>query len=93
MKRILSLFLLALSAACLHATVLYQVTTNYINGPIAGQGNWYISSKNPTNDIGVTNNVIYIASTNWDSIAAPTNGFYSDANGPIVYASFSIKVT
>ena len=93
MKRILSLILLALSAASLHAAVLYKVSTNYIDGPIAGQGNWYIYSKNPTNDIGVTNNVIYISSTNWDSIATPTNGFYADTNGSIVYASFSIKVS
>src|ERR1700728_4504705 len=95
MKKILSLLLLALSAASLQATVLLQDSTNYpyINGPIAGQGRWYVyDPSTPTNDTLVSNNVIYLKSTNFDSVATPTNGFYTPTNGTIVYASFTINV-
>ena len=97
MKKIASLLLLALSAASLHATVLLQDSRNYpyTNGPIAGQGQWYVydtSAATPAYDTVVSNNVIYMTSTNKDSVATPTNGFYAAANGPIVWASFTIKV-
>ena len=88
--------MLALSAASLRATVLLQDSLNYpyTNGPIAGQGQWYVYSPGtPANDILVSNNVIYIASTNKDSIATPVKGFYNPANGSIVYASFTLRVS
>ena len=34
-----------------------------------------------------------IATANKDSVATPTNGFYSGTNGTITWASFTIKVT
>ena len=95
MKKIQSLLLLALSAASLQATVLLKDSVNYpyINGPIAGQGQWYVyEPATPADDILVSNNVIYIMSTNTDSIATPVNGFYTPANGTIVYASFALNV-
>jgi len=90
------LFCVSLVATTARAGVLLQDSLNYPynNGPLAGQGKWYVySAGTPANDIGVTNNIIYIASTNKDSIATPTNGFYNPLNGTIVYASFSIKVS
>src|SRR5579883_234291 len=96
MKKIMSLLLVVLSAAAAQATVLLQDSLNYPynNGPIAGQGQWYVySSAPPADDILVSNNVIYIASTNKDSIATPVNGFYSGTNGSIVWASFTINVS
>src|SRR5271170_5784605 len=96
MKKIVALFLLALSAASLPAGVLLQDSLNYpyVNGPIAGQGQWYVYSQGtPADDILVSNNVIYIASTNKDSIATPVNGFYNATNGSIVWASFNINVS
>jgi len=96
MKKILSLLLLAISAASLQATVLLKDSVNYpyTNGPIAGQGQWYVySAGTPVYDTIVSNDVIYMTSTNKDSVATPTNGFYSPANGSIVYASFTLIVT
>jgi hypothetical protein len=96
MKKIVLLLLLALSAASLQASVLLQDSLNYpyTNGPIAGQGQWYVySAGTPADDTLVSNNVIYIASTNKDSIATPVKGFYNPANGSIVYASFTLKVS
>jgi hypothetical protein len=95
MKKILALLLLALSVAPLHATVLLKDSLNYpyTNGPIAGQGQWYVySSGTPAYDTLVSNNVIYLVSTNKDSVATPTNGFYAATNGSIVWASFSLNV-
>jgi hypothetical protein len=95
MKKILSLLLLAVSAASLHATVLLRDSTNYpyINGPIAGQGQWYVySSGTASNDTIVSNNVIYLKSSGYDSVATPTNGFYTATNGTIVYAAFTLNV-
>jgi hypothetical protein len=95
MKKILSLLLLALSAASLQAAVLFQDSTNYpyVNGPIAGQGQWYVySSGTASNDTIVSNNVIYLTSSGHDSVATPTNGFYHATNGNITYASFTFTV-
>ena len=96
MKKILSLFMLALSAASLHATVLLRDFANYpyTNGLIAGQGQWYVySPATPSYDTFVTNNVIYLTTTGKDSVATPTNGFYAATNGSIVYASFTLNVS
>ena len=95
MKKILALLLLTISVAPLHATVLLKDSLNYpyTNGPIAGQGQWYVySSGTPAYDTLVSNDVIYLTSTNKDSVATPTNGFYTPTNGSIVWASFSINV-
>lgn len=95
MKKNLSLLMLALSAASLHATVLLQDSKNYpyTNGPIAGQGKWYVyDSQTPAYDTFVTNNVIYLTTTGKDTIATPTNGFYTATNGTIVWASFNLTV-
>ena len=95
-KLLILLFCAGLAAMTARASVLLQDSLNYPykNGPIAGQGQWYVySSGTPANDIGVTNNVIYISTTNKDYIATPTNGFYNPNNGQIVYASFSIIVS
>ena len=96
MKKLLSLFLIAVSAASLQAAVLLQDSLNYpyVNGPIAGQGQWYVYSPGtPADDILVSNNVINIVSTNKDSIATPVNGFYAATNGTVVWASFILNVT
>src|SRR5580658_9829017 len=95
MKKILALLLLTFSAASLQATVLLNDSLNYpyTNGPIAGQGQWYVYSPGtPANDTLVSNNVIYMTATNKDSIATPTNGFYTATNGSIVWASFTLNV-
>ena len=95
MKKILALLLLTLSAASLQAAVLMKDSLNYpyTNGPIAGQGQWYVySAGTPAKDTLVSNNVIYMTSTNKDSIATPTNGFYNATNGSIVWASFTLNV-
>ena len=95
MKRILSVLALTLAAAPLRAAVLYDSSNySYTNGPIAGQGSWYVySPPTPANDTVVTNNVIYMTSTNTDSIAAPVIGFYAATNGTMVYASFTLNVS
>ncbi len=97
MKKILLLLMLVLSAASVRASVLLMDSTNYpyTNGPIAGQGQWYVySPASATNcDILVSNDVIYFSTTNNDSVATPTNGFYNATNGSIVWASFSLNVS
>jgi hypothetical protein len=92
----MALLCFAVSAASLHATVLVKDSLNYpyTNGPIAGQGQWYVySSGTHAYDTIVSNNVIYLNTTNKDDVATPTNGFYSPANGTIVYASFTLNVS
>ncbi len=86
--------MVAVSAASLPAAVLYDSANySYTNGPLAGQGEWYVySAGTPADDTMVTNGVIYLASTNADSVAAPVGGFYSANNGSIVWASFTLKV-
>jgi len=95
MKKILFWLLPVLSAASLQATTLLQDSLNYpyTNGPIAGQGQWYVYSSPTNDDILVSNNVIYFNSTNKDSVATPVNGFYTATNGSIVWASFTINVS
>jgi hypothetical protein len=96
MKKILSTLLLALPLASLQASVLLQDSTNYpyANGPIASQGQWYIySGSTAADDITVSNNTIYLDTTNKDSVATPTNGFYTGTNGTIVWASFTLNVS
>ncbi len=95
MKKILLLLMIALSAASMRASVLLMDSTNYpyANGPIAGQGQWYVySSGTPADDIMVSNNVIYLSATNKDYIATPKNGFYTSTNGTIAWASFALNV-
>src|SRR5262249_31904632 len=54
---------------------------------------WYVNyPPTPADDIQVSNNVIYLTTTNQDSIATPVNGFYTVTNGSIVYSSFTINV-
>jgi len=97
MKKILSLVLLtAFATLSSHAFVLLQDSLNYpyTNGCIEGQGQWYAySPKTPVLDAGVTNNVLYMSVSNQDSVATPTNGFYTSTNGSIVYASFTLNVS
>ena len=95
-KLFLALCAVAMTALPSQATVLLRDSSNYpyTNGPIAGQGQWYVySPATPANDVLVSNNVIYMTATNKDTIAAPTNGYYNPANGTIVYASFTINVS
>src|SRR5271169_727891 len=69
-----------LMAASLHAKVLFEDSTNYpyANGCIEGQGQWYcFSPSTPVLDALVTNNVLLLNNTNQDSVATPTNGFYT----------------
>ena len=95
-KLFLALCAAALATISAQATVLLRDSTNYpyTNGPIAGQGQWYVySPATPANDVLVSSNVIYMTTTNKDTIATPTNGYYSADNGTIVYASFTINVS
>ena len=97
MKKLLSfLMLTALAVGSLQAQVLLRHSTNYpyANGPIAGQGQWYVYSST-NNDIVVSNNWIYLSTTNKASVATPTNGFPAAniANYNVVYASFSLNVS
>lgn len=96
MKKITALlFLSILVALSSRAGVLFQDSTNYPynNGCIEGQGQWYcFSPKTPYQDAFVTNNVLYLVSTNHDYVAAPTNGFPSNP-GTMTWASFTINVS
>ena len=97
MKKILLSLLLSISAALSsHAYILFQDSTNYpyTNGCIEGQGQWYCySPSTPAGDADVTNNVLYLNTTNKDSVATPTNGFYAATNGTLTVASFTINVS
>ena len=75
--------------------MLFQDSTNYpySNGCIEGQGQWYcFYPKTPYQDALVTNDVLYLVSTNHDDVAAPTNGFPT-GHGTITWASFTINVS
>lgn len=96
--KIISTFLFAsvLTALSLQADVLFQDSLNYpyTNGCIEGQGQWYcFSPKTPYLDALVTNNVLYLVSTNHDDVATPTNGFSVVNPGTITWASFTINVS
>jgi hypothetical protein len=95
-KLLLSLLLTASAAISSHAYILLQDSLNYpyTNGCIEGQGQWYCYSPNtPVRDADVTNNVLYLNSTNKDSVATPTNSFFASTNGSITFCSFTLNVS
>jgi hypothetical protein len=97
MKKIAALLFISLLAALSsRADVLFQDSTNYpySNGCIEGQGQWYcFYPSTPYRDAMVTNNVLFLNTTNHDEVAAPTNGFSVSNPGTITYASFAINVS
>ncbi len=97
LKKLLTLLCcLSLAAATAQAGVLLQDSLNYpyTNGCIEGQGQWYCyTPATPNLDAFVTNNVLYLSTSNKDSVATPTNGFYNVTNGTITFASFTFNAS
>lgn len=95
MKKIAALLFISLLAALSsRADVLFQDSTNYpyTDGCIEGQGQWYCFYPTiPYLDAMVTNNVLFLNSTNHDEVGAPTNGWVNP--GEYNYASFTINVS
>jgi hypothetical protein len=95
------LCLSALTALTARAdALLFQDSTNYpayTNGCIEGQGQWYCySPATPYLDALITNNVLYLSTSNHDSVAAP--GTKGGTNGWAIpnqytYASFTVNVS
>jgi hypothetical protein len=88
------LFFLILTTLSLRATVLFQDSTNYpyTNGGIEGQGQWYcFYPTTPNLDAFVTNNILFLNSSNHDEVAAPTNGWVNATE--FNFASFTINVS
>lgn len=95
-KIILPLIVTLIMSCTARAGFLFEDYTNYPynNGPIEGQGPWFTTTTDPRDDIMVTNNVILLNATNYDTLEAPTNGwpipqYYDD----YTYASFRLMVT
>lgn len=96
MKKILVALLCVLfGVSGVKATVLLKDSLNYpyTNGCIEGQGQWFCySPASPYLDALVTNNVLILNTANHDSVATPTNGFYTAANGTVTWATFTLNV-
>lgn len=95
MKTISTVLLLSvLTALSAKADLLLQDSTNYpyTDGCIEGQGQWYCDyPSKPSLDALVTNNVLFLNTTNHDEVATPTNGWIN--NGDMTFASFTINVS
>jgi hypothetical protein len=96
MKKITALLIYSLfTAISMRADVLFQDSTNYpyTNGCIEGQGQWYCYyPANTTNfDAFVTNDVLYLNTSNYDEVATPTNGWVNSTE--YNFASFTINVS
>src|ERR1700676_2831181 len=91
------LTLLALAAMSMRADILLQDSTNYpyVNGPISGQGQWYIYSPataaDQSNDVMVINDNLILSTNENDSVAAPTNGWLNSSE--FNFVSFQINVS
>jgi hypothetical protein len=91
------LTLLALAAMSSRADILFQDSTNYpyVNGPINGQGQWYIYSPataaNQSNDVMVVNDNLILSTNENDSVATPTNGWLNETEYNFV--GFQINVS
>src|ERR1700722_17782142 len=96
MKKIAAIILCSFFAFVLsQAALFFEDSTNYpyTNGCIEGQGQRYCYyPANTTNlDATVTNNVLFLSSSNHDEVATPTNGWVNPTE--FTYASFSINVS
>ena len=94
LKRILPLFCILVTSLAARADILFDDASNYpyANGLIETQGQWYVySPAKPHQDAFVTNNVLLLNSTNYDSVATPTNGFPNSTE--FNYVSFRLNVT
>ena len=95
MKKIaVFVFFALLTTLCGRAELLFSDPLNYPNGLIETDGTWYAYSPIvPHLDAFVTNDLLILNQTNYDAVAAPTNGFVNNTGGTIVYGSFTINVS
>ena len=94
LKRILPLFCILVTSLAARADILFDDASNYpyANGLIETQAQWYVySPAKPHQDAFVTNNVLLLNSTNYDSVATPTNGFLNSTE--FNFVSFRLNVT
>jgi hypothetical protein len=97
MNKTIARILLAVFAVTMpllaHATLLFSDSLNYANGLIETDGLWYCySPTTPDYDAFVTNDLLILNGSHYDSVAAPTNGI-SNPVADVVYASFTINVS
>ena len=84
-------FFAALSA---RAVVLFQDALNYPNGCIETDGLWFASAPAvPHLDAFIADDLLILNSTNYDTVAAPSNNFTNTPGNTIVFASFTINVS
>jgi hypothetical protein len=94
MKKLAAIILCSfLAVISSRAQVLFQDSFNYPDGPIEGEGGWFVYetySSTTNNDAFVTNDLLILNQTNNDSVA---NNFTNTAAPSLVYASFTINVS